>query len=733
MCIRILTFIWCLTQIPVSSGILKYAKDGRLADRGTKAARRTLQSILERLEQTAAHPDVSRKDDDLHHLLVHEKNALLDTFGDHVDWQGSMDSSDIEKRMENEIFDHEYDRWGAFTINDKIGKFYAGSVYMPEESLQLTPDAIFQEAEIAHQSLCETTEDEDVFDRDDTTRRVGERWIIEKSLFFCGHDASTRIGVARRVNTTTNVNNSALVITSYSSLESNVSLICNTTAHHAAPIFLKEVVTAAYDTVQRLEREYETYTSDRRMMAGLKPDHNFHEDSAEDSGDHLNFKGSPQYDLFSFPFPEINLFNEGSMWHGYLGASFVLLLMLISTMVNVRFITQFRSSGVKHLMHLAGVSIPSFWIGNYIFDTVVMIIILLAVYAAIFFGGAPVNSFYFDLPPYFGGLFLALIFSFSCAIVAANYAFNALSADELTSQLSCVLSSIMLGVCLKLYIQLHKADGLNSLSTAIKFISPSFAFTSALFDMFSQYATNIGKSSGVLNDENCPGLSNAVYFDIKVMLGQAVGYLTIVILIDMYWVRIKSFMRHALPSIYLDILNIRSWLGNTWTGIRTASVASLSALENEFSIRFLWNGLTRSQRMEQEGLEAYDPESSVGLDSELRSLLPGDRLPRQFSDPELVDEEIGYGSVWDISKSEMLLSPTARAAASIEVVEMEPPTINPKPSKPIIVISDLCMEYAHQSAPAIHSLSMSVHEAERVALVGVNGGGAFLYCCLKFN
>lgn len=679
-------------------------------------------------------------------LLDDEKHALTETFGNLITWVGNTDSNKMETIMQNSLMDHELDRWGSIVVHDKIQNFFETSVYIPANALLLSPDQLFPFIESAHKRMCDETSRNKINGKNgpDTDNSVENLWKMEKSLLFCGEDASTRIGVAKMYNSTTKQQSKALVITAYASLQSNVTLICNTTTHHAAPIFLKEFVASAYSSIGKVDMKYKEDLSKK----GNKYEDN--DDTAptldddnrkEIRGREMQFKGSPQYDLFSFPFAELDLMNEGSMWRGYLGASFVLIFMLISTMISVRFISEFRASGVKHLIHLSGVSVSSYWIANYIFDTMVMFSILFAVYCAVYLGGNPIRSFYFDLPPFTGFLFFSVIVAFSFAIVAANYAFCALAADALACQLGCVLLSIIFGVCVKLYIQLHKSSNFSQLSTVLTIVSPSYAFTSALFDMFGQYASNIGKSSGILTELNCPGLLAAVFFDVMAMFGQAVGYLFITMMIDRYWVLIKVFWGNALPSLYRMIRSINKLFGHAWNGVRSASVMSLTSMEADFSLQSLWPGFNGNSTAANQGASGaiYESELTASAIGEMAPLIAQLGLPRNYSDPDLFDEEKGdYGSIWDISKSELKLSHSTslhalhsddHASYSGDSDKADSAAILDSviESTPIIVVRDLSMEYPWQHVPAIHNINMTVSSGNRVALVGVNGGGNYKF------
>jgi hypothetical protein len=115
-------------------------------------------------------------------------------------------------------------------------------------------------------------------------------------------------------------------------------MLSNVTTDHAGPIFLKEVAPAIYSSLLQ-----------RQTMPSMNGD--------EDPPLVDIFKGSsiPMYRLYSYPLPKINYTNEIYIERGYLGATMIVLYMLLTTIVSVRAVTQMRKSGVKLQMHIAGI------------------------------------------------------------------------------------------------------------------------------------------------------------------------------------------------------------------------------------------------------------------------------------------------------------------------------------------------------------------------------------------
>lgn len=153
---------------------------------------------------------------------------------------------------------------------------------------------------------------------------------------------------SRSSNQTNNVD--AIVIKSYEAMKSNVSMISNVTTDHAAPIFLKEVAPAVYSSLLT-HPSYSSGTSNTGII-----------DNDDKNNDIRIFDSSsiPMYRLYSYPLPKINYSNEIYVDRGYLGATMIVLYMLIITIVSVRAVTHMRKSGVKLQLHIAGKQLFNF-------------------------------------------------------------------------------------------------------------------------------------------------------------------------------------------------------------------------------------------------------------------------------------------------------------------------------------------------------------------------------------
>ena len=100
------------------------------------------------------------------------------------------------------------------------------------------------------------------------------------------------------------------------------------------------------------------------------------------------------------------------------------------------------------------------------------------------------------------------------------------------------------GVFLKLYLDRHNSEPFITASLVIHSVSPAFAFSTCLFDMFKAHAVevsvNVGLSASHRQLESCVGRIAA---GAATMLLQAMAYLSLAVLIDS---RHASWARAAL-------------------------------------------------------------------------------------------------------------------------------------------------------------------------------------------
>ena len=381
-------------------------------------------------------------------------------------------------------------------------------------------------------------------------------------------------------------NTTAIVIRSYEAMHSNLTMLSNVTNDHAAPIFLKEIAPAVYSSLLpdssdrhiQHDNEIEEGRGKGRKTQRSKSfrgeggsDHKNKRKRTEGGG--INNKGhiekeeepmltyryvrkgsAPVYRLYSHPLPKINYTNQIYIERGYLGATIIVLYMLITTIISVRSVTQLRRTGVKLQLHMAGVLPVTYWCCNFFADACIVLISLLSVYLAVYVGGEPISNYFLNIPPYGGLLFLSCICVFSYAVVASSYAFAVRSADQLSSQLLMLISTVAGGVFLKLFLDRHHNYPYTLIARICMWMSPCFAFSTCMFEMFDVTATEMSVKMGAVVDDEVRASLDKVFHGIFVMAIQAVAYLTVTVILDSYWARMQAAWGHL---TYLAMLPLR--------------------------------------------------------------------------------------------------------------------------------------------------------------------------------
>ena len=127
---------------------------------------------------------------------------------------------------------------------------------------------------------------------------------------------------------------------SYEAMRSNVSMLSNVTTDHAAPVFLKEIAPAVYSSLLNISMNRNSSVQDGEINRVR---------------DIYRSSSVPVYRLYSHPLPKINYTNQIYIERGYLGATMIVLYMLITTIVSVRAVTLMRKNGIKLQLHMAGI------------------------------------------------------------------------------------------------------------------------------------------------------------------------------------------------------------------------------------------------------------------------------------------------------------------------------------------------------------------------------------------
>lgn len=307
-----------------------------------------------------------------------------------------------------------------------------------------------------------------------------------------------------------------VVLSMHKTLTTNITLLTNVSSQHASPIYLKDMADDLFFSL----------TPPVAVAAG---------------GEAVAQSFAPPYQLYSHPLPGIRYSSPVYAERGQLGAICILLYCIITTITCVRHVIQLSSSGFKLQLHLSGMSVIAYWLGNFVCDVSIVALPLLAAYAGVYLGGDPVFGFFFHFTY---DLFLRILMAFAVAVCASNYAFCCLSRDSLSSQLTMLLSSVCNGVFLKLFFKKH-----GDLTTAISFftfVSPCFVFTTAAFDLFYCYVDMLFHTSTDIKVAGADGSAHNTldtrHFDwlITVMLLQACAYMLITVQLDAHWTQLQT-------------------------------------------------------------------------------------------------------------------------------------------------------------------------------------------------
>lgn len=293
---------------------------------------------------------------DTSHLTAkqYERKRLLDSLmGEDMCWNKNMNSDDMWLLLRQDYYLHgSKNRWGSYVMDDIINDWFESSVTIEESSLNVDIDVVFESIKEAGRHICGLDDDDTdsaIYEDDDVSN--------DDKVNLCGPNPSIEIRLVHYKRSHSHGNERAITISMYNALNSNLTMMSNVTTDHAAPIFLKEIVPKLIGTGVNVEK------------GGI------------------DVTRAPAYTLHSHPLPQVNLMNQVYVERGYLGATMIVLYMLLLTTTSVRFITKLKRSGNKTQLKLAGIYNISYWLGNYISDTVLIILSLLSLVFAIFIGG----------------------------------------------------------------------------------------------------------------------------------------------------------------------------------------------------------------------------------------------------------------------------------------------------------------------------------------------------------
>ena len=627
-----------------------------------------------------------------------ENGSFADYFQDqvfgsenYISWQGDMNSDALWKHLYEEYDRHVGHRWGAFVMDDSMPHWIETTIVINELSLHMDIYTVFEQIQRAALKLCNVKATQSRRPNLADTKNSFVNQI--KKISICPTYPSITIsmynGTFPDINTsfanssgTNHLANSdvmiSLIVSSFEALNTNLTLLSNVTTDHAAPIFLRELFPLMYRHIGT------NYLEEQSNVSNI----------------------SPQYKLFSHPFFQANLTNFNFMQRGYLGSTIILLYMLLTTIVSVRFITKARSSGFKRQMHLTGVHPIAYWVGNYLSDVALVLSALLSVHAAINIGGEPIRSYFFQYDSFSGSVFLLMIVELSFAVVASSYFLSVLSSDQLSSQLFMLVSTVSSGVFLKLYLDRYEYFPFTAISSFFLWTAPSYTFATVMFFMFQRYetvVTAVAVAEGAVQSSS-HNLSSIFAYS-PIMILQSVVYLFLTISIDMYWTKLVAlFLR------FRWYFSIHECFSNNNKVGKEINVTSISATTSAENTALLSTNGGSAHSYSEENFE------SKGNGHRLLSILRMHGDVGFFPILENADLQILRRSVSFQGK----VAVSEDSSSDIEMIDMRR-TLDTH--QPLLEADRLFVEYGNSGNLSLCDLSFSFDRGERIALMGMNGGG----------
>jgi ABC-2 type transport system ATP-binding protein len=646
---------------------------------------------------------------ELDHSLMTDATPAAAVCNDSLVWKGAKSSDELFTELSEEYFRHTSNRWASFVLDDTVDQWLQSRVRIPKGSLQLSFDQIMDTLSDLRETICQnftTQQDPTATGSSREGSRGGNSgvssMVSSHKIQFCSQLLSSiefsvvnETMVPSSTHGSSNVTTSTVsggeeggvhevfMITVYQSLHANLTMMTNISTDHSSPIFLKEIAPYIYSSFQS-NPPHPPLASNSSSPS-----------SSSASSGFLNTRkeiGTPSYSLFSHPFDDATDSSSTYIERGYLGALMIILYLLLVSSVSVKFITNNNSSGVKTQVHLCGVSPLLYWLSNFIADSLSLFLSYLCIFLAILFGGAPIRNFFFLDDS--GSLFLLSLLVFSFASVASNYSLAVLSKDQISSQLLSLVSSICCGLFLKFFISLQGTISPYPLiSTLCTLLSPSYALTSCLFELFTRYVKQLGKSVGIIERDVVLDL-NAIYFPISVMCAQTIAYLLLTILIDTHWYPLLCSLQSAWDSCSSSLYSSFS------SSVLLRRTRSLST-NLHVSIRerlFQYIHLAASQ-------DSPPPSFVPPLSSPSHSSLHTSPLP---------SPSIGRG----LEKA-IISSMTPPSSPQLQ----RHPAMSHGSSHALLSLQNLSVKYPLATTEALKSLNLELSSGERVALMGINGGG----------
>jgi ABC-type multidrug transport system ATPase subunit len=612
-------------------------------------------------------------------------------------WLGKISSNKLWKDLFKQYYQHRNDRWCGFIVEDVIPDWIETSVTLNEvdfpTELHVNMTKAFEEIDRAKQHICNTSDIIYKTPSDHTISSICGSQLPSISIELANYSEALS-AYDNHINIS-NFPSKQLTIRAYQSLVSNLTMLSNVTAHHASPIFLKEVVPLVY--------------------ASLMP-----EASSQLPINNL----IPAYQLFSHPLPVSNLSNEVYIERGYVGSVLILFYLLINCIKSVRMIAQLRESKVKSMLHMKGLPCLHYWMSMALCDSLLCMASFLSIGLGIAIGGNPVRSYFFDFPPAPGILFLLTCLAFSTAIVSSSYFCCVLSRDSLSSQLLILISIICNGIFMKLYFDRHREPPWPIISESLKIVSPAYSISTCFFEMFRWHALKASvQYAGGSARAHLVDSYSIVMRCLQIMFFQSIFYLVLTILIDSYSVKASKLISvcYRCTSLYLGSL----------------------CLLNPFRATSLYE--EDSNDMQSHRKLDINPKEGAGVMRHLRSsssvislfpLVPKDQSAddgRATNDSHSSSTSSSFVELE--SRLSMMTNESSDEAVCADYCLKPTSILRTRPSSSsssssfdqleVISVNKIYVQYAQTASNqyALRDLSISIARGEKVALMGSSGCG----------
>jgi ABC-type multidrug transport system ATPase subunit len=681
-----------------------------------------------------------------------------------LDTQTCANSDALWGHLYDEYYHHKDARWGAVVQEDALHHWFATRFLFPlPQSAQGKVEHASNETELLLQQL-----HDDICSRN-TSSVPHRRFVDENASFaidFCNDQhPSYSLRVLRnypKVDSNQSVAGNGsdimLELVQYVALQSDLTLLSNVSTDHAAPLFLKEV------------------------LSSLSPNQDGKKHQATNSSSNAQ-KAPPvaKYRLFSQPLPETNMISSVSLQRGSLGAMICSLCLLLTSVTTVRAIAEYLRSGMKRSLTASSSSsitgttraqqglmtVVEYWLAQYLCEVVQLILLLSITLLAIYLGGDPLRQFFFFAHPTSlsaqnhrqlsdqtvyphryallrtlsqqlmsgwstlniaavkittvgvenGRMLTAvcrtwrLFAAFACAQTAIAFACLCQSRDANFNQLVLLVGSVGGTMTLKMYLDRQQHIWFyRMVSDLCVYLCPAYAFLTAIFAQFAAVSTALF----------APPQSNlsAIAKDIQLMQHcelvlwmQAIVGLLLTILIDGY---------------------LRQWMGLVWRWRWHWSAQEMSVTGTWRELQDLGLAKAENQGIELVNGRHLDLHQKKTDDvhansSTARSMLWHRwQLPRSFRN--------GLFPVITPSTNRLIHQSQAqpahkRAPADIEMCSTSPPSL------PLICTNNLCVGQSKINGTntddedsvidrlSLANLSVQIGHGERVAILGMNGGG----------